>query len=84
MTELTKEEMRRIWNEVKENSKKWRYCPKHFFPKGSWSMDLVGTINTKVKCENCGATGDVTNAADYARGYVAAGGKIQDVFPDME
>jgi hypothetical protein len=77
---ISKDEMQQLWEEVKENNRKWRRCPKHFFPH----KDGVYGLRAKATCANCGAWADLSAVMDYTRGYVAAGGDPNDVFPDFK
>lgn len=74
---LPKQEVQSIWEEVKENHRRWRSCPRHRFSTPEGGV----TIGTKLVCECCGATADLVKISTYIEGYVAAGGNPDDVWP---
>lgn len=77
---FSKAEMKEMWEEIKQNNARWRACPQHYFPVGQLAEK---GLTRKVTCCKCHATADVGNAINYARGWVAHGGKLDEVFPDL-
>lgn len=69
------EKSRRLWEQVKANSARLESCPRHHF---TYAKVVVGR---PVACDNCGGTMHLTDAGMYVRGYIAAGGNPDDVFP---
>lgn len=61
--------------QVRVNSQMLRSCPRHEFLVHS------PTLLQKVKCNKCGGTLSLVDASYYVRGYVAAGGNADDVWP---
>lgn len=70
-------EMRRLMEEVRENVRRWQACPKHRFATGAEGVRL----GDRVRCEACGVDVSLLDAATYVRGYMAAGGDPEEVFP---
>lgn len=75
---LEKIEARKIWDEVKENLRKLRACAKHRF------AEQPVKIGQKVECLNCGGKMGLISIGDYIAGYKAAGGSVDDIWPNYE
>lgn len=65
-----------LLDEIKANQKRLDECKRHHFPT---TPPL--TLNVKFTCANCGGVINALNAYAYARGYAAAGGDPNDIFP---
>jgi hypothetical protein len=72
---MISEASRKLWEEVKENHRRQEACPKHHF-----TYDKV-QIGKPIECDNCGGTMQFTDAGMYVKGYMAAGGNADDVWP---
>lgn len=72
---LGADEVRAIWKQVQENAAKLKSClgPHRFRQVG------VRHGKTKHQCEKCGGQIDGTALSWYVGGYVAAGGRRDDV-----
>ncbi len=68
-------ESQKIWDDVKVNRTRLDGCKRHL-----WLYEKV-TLGQPIKCEHCGGTMQLTDAGMYVRGYVAAGGNPDDVWP---
>lgn len=64
-----------LWTELKVNAVRKEACTKHYF-----SCDEVG-LGQPVVCDNCGGSMQLTDASMYLKGYMAAGGHPDDVWP---
>lgn len=71
---------RALWNEVKENLRKIRTCPRHRFESITQNV-LVGQ---KYQCQNCQGQMGLVSIGDYIAGYKAAGGDVNDIWPGYE
>lgn len=72
---------RKILEEVKENLGKLNACKKHKFSLGG---PRPIRLRTRLRCSNCGGDMDYLDAVHYMQGYVACGGKAQDVIVDWD
>lgn len=75
---LDKTETQKLWAEVKENLRKLRACTKHRF------AEQPVKIGQKVECLNCGGKMGLISIGDYIAGYKAAGGSVDDIWPNYE
>lgn len=73
---LSRDEMLRIWVEVKANNRKLDACVKHRFSGGTVK------IGEKVTCLECGGNMMLVSVRDYIAGYQACGGNADDIWPD--
>lgn len=64
--------------EVRANLDRLEACPRHQF-------DAVPAVllSDKHACLRCGGTMDVVAIGQYARGYKAAGGNPDDIWPGL-
>lgn len=74
---LPKTEVQKIFEQVKVNIARLHSCPRHKFDQGNVSVGL----GKKVVCVNCHGEMGLMQAAEYIRGYEAAGGNADDVWP---
>lgn len=72
----TRADMRKLWLEVKANSQKLNSCPKHRY-HGNEHVKL----GMRVTCLECGGQMQTADLASYIRGYEAAGGDANDIWP---
>lgn len=77
MATLTTKEMRSIWEEVKDNSRRLKSCSRHRFHGEH-------CLGRKMTCLECGGTLTPSDILTYARGYAAAGGKLEDIWPALK
>lgn len=77
---LGKTEIHNIWEEVKANAKLVRDCPLHKFLPVT-KEELRGTINKKFHCLKCGGGMNLSYVGAYIRGYAAAGGNTDVIWP---
>lgn len=73
---LSKDAIRGIWDDVKANSARLQACARHRFDGGF-------QIGQKKVCLVCGGGMGLTDIGNYIRGYEAAGGNANDVWPDF-
>lgn len=68
-----------LWDQVKENYRKICECPRHRFA-------YVGAVKLgqKFQCQACGGTMGLIGIGDYIAGYKAAGGDVNDIWPEFE
>lgn len=66
-----------ILEELQENQKRLDNCKRHHFP----TFPEV-TFGMKLDCSKCGGRIDAVRAYEYAKGYAAAGGDPNDIFPN--
>lgn len=76
---MNKAESAALFAAIKENRRKLDACPRHLFDVG----DPPYTLGQKVTCEICTGYMPVTDAAQYARGYMAHGGNPDDVIKNF-
>ena len=69
-----------LWEQVKSNNRRLDVCPRHFFPHRPAGY----RIGQKLRCVHCEGEITLTDAGNYLRGYVAAGGDPADVWPDWK
>lgn len=72
------DESKRLWEEVKANSAKLNACRRHRF-----EYEAV-KIGQRIECAHCGGKLQLTDAGMYVRGYIAAGGNPEDVWPGWD
>lgn len=72
---FTSDEAKRLWDEVKENIARLESCPRHQFEAGT------PALGEKIFCINCRGQMSHLDARQYLRGYQAAGGDADDVWP---
>ena len=82
LTGVSKPELKTLWDEVKANLQRLHTCPKHHFPPESLSEKRVS--GREYTCSVCGGTMKLSEAAEYIRGYKAAGGNPNDILPGWE
>lgn len=75
---LPKSEVDRLWGEVKANSATLNACPQHLFPEGKVRM------GDKLTCVHCKGTVSLTDAGWYVKGFAAAGGDPDAVWPGFK
>lgn len=68
---------RQIWDEVKGNNEKLSGCSRHRFG-GTFK------IGERKACERCGGTMTLTAIGEYVRGFKAAGGSPDEIWPGWE
>lgn len=76
MSGLPRDEIVAMWEAVKKNNATLDACPRHQFDAA-----LVVKMGDKVKCNQCGGTLPLTAISYYIRGYRAAGGNSDDIWP---
>ncbi|AXC34286.1 hypothetical protein P7I17_gp32 [Escherichia phage Halfdan] len=76
---MNKQESAALFAAIKENRRKLDACPRHLFDVGPPPYQL----GQKVTCAICDGYMPVTDAAQYARGYMAAGGNPDDVIKNF-
>ncbi len=67
-----------LMEQVKENNRRLDACSRHHFPHQPDGY----RIGQKLQCCHCRGEVSLTDAGNYLRGYVAAGGSPGDVMPD--
>jgi hypothetical protein len=78
MSGLSRDGIKNIWKEVQANHAKLASCPRHRFEGGSVK------IGQKVTCLNCGGMTGLVHVGDYIDGYRAAGGDVNDIWPEYD
>lgn len=68
-----------LWEEVKENNRKIRECPRHRFAH----VNAV-KLGQKFQCQVCRGTMGLIEIGNYIAGFKAAGGKVDDIWPGFE
>lgn len=63
-------------DEITENAKRIDKCPRHRFDGGE-----IKELNVAHTCLACGGKVNVFSLAIYLKGYRAAGGDVNDVWP---
>lgn len=61
---------------IRDNIRKLHACPRHRF-----KTDVKIEFGGKVACLECGGTMDMLDASEYTRGFIAAGGDPELVYP---
>lgn len=75
-TGLSRDDMQKIWKDVKANNGKLKGCVKHRFEGGE-----IKKLGDKYTCRNCDGTMDLTRIGSYVEGYIAAGCDPNDIWP---
>lgn len=65
-----------LFEAIVANNKRLDDCPKHLFE------NVPIAFHGRATCSVCGGSMDVLKISQYVRGYIAAGGDAEDVFPD--
>lgn len=66
-----------LFAQIKENNRKLNGCPQHHFTGGA-----IEALGLKYTCLNCGGITDLKYIGPYIRGFKAAGGNENDVWPN--
>lgn len=69
---------KKLWTEVKENLGRLDHCPKHRFEGG------YPALGANMTCLQCGGSLNIIRVRYYIQGYMAAGGKSDDIWPGYE
>lgn len=72
---LSRSELLKRLGEVKANQRRLNECKRHHF---TYSTVQLGQ---PIQCDNCKGTMQLTDAGQYVKGYMAAGGDPNDVWP---
>ena len=75
-TGLTRSDMDDILVQVRANHAKLDGCKRHRFDGGK-----KVALGMKCVCLDCGGTMSLTDAGWYVKGYEAAGGEADDIWP---
>lgn len=73
---ISKSDVKQIFEDVKANIAKLLACKRHRFTAG-----VRPAFGQKLTCQECGGTMGLMSAGEYIRGYEAAGGNADDVWP---
>lgn len=65
-----------LWAQVKANRARIEDCKRHRFPGGAGIR-----LGQKHVCLECGGEMQLTEVGPYIRGYEAAGGNADDIWP---
>lgn len=63
--------------EVKANIARLNSCDRHLFAQG----DHIRHPRHRIPCRKCGGEMQLVDIGNYIRGYEAAGGDVNDVWP---
>lgn len=74
---MTPDEAKALYQKARDNRNSLDACPRHKF------KDTGAPINfqTRYACEHCGGQLNALEASQYVRGFAAAGGDPESVFP---
>lgn len=72
---MSKDAIVSILSEVRANRAKLDGCARHH-----WTYAKL-VLGQPLICDNCGGTMQITDAGMYVKGYIAAGGNAEDVWP---
>ena len=75
MAKMTRAEADELLKDIRANNAKRDACPRHLF------LSEKLTLGQPLRCEHCGSTMQITDAGFYVKGYMAAGGRPDDVWP---
>lgn len=75
VAKMTRAEADALLKDIRSNHARRDACPRHLF------LSEMLTIGRPMRCEHCGSTMQITDAGFYVKGYVAAGGNPNDVWP---
>jgi hypothetical protein len=78
MTGVPRAEILSMWDQVKINIAKLDACPRHRFEP------VPVRMGDKVRCDNCGGQISLVDLSHYVKGYRAAGGDVNDVWPGYD
>lgn len=73
---MSRETLDDVWQEVKANRAKLNGCKRHHFDGGE-----IKKLGAKYICRHCGGTEGLSSIGDYIKGYEAAGGNADDIWP---
>lgn len=66
-----------MWEEVKENIRRLEGCSQHRF------YGHLTSLRQKFRCERCGGKMDSLDMKHYIEGWVAAGRKPEEIWPEF-
>ena len=75
---MTKEQVRQLFEEAKENTRRRSECKQHSFPA------FERKLGQRFICASCGCNADLMYVATYAAGFKAAGGDPNSIIPGYE
>ena len=81
---MTKEEIKELYQQIRENSKRLQSCKRHSF--GDCPPVQSGQVlsRVKLKCAHCGGEMYLSDIVTYVEGYKAAGGNHDDVLRGLD
>lgn len=68
---------RALWDQVKANGAALNGCKRHRFMGGR-----IEKLGQKYTCAACGGQMGLVDIGNYIKGYEAAGGSADDIWPD--
>lgn len=74
---IPQDDVKKIWEVAKANVIKLHNCKRHHFETAVRPLAL----GMKLTCDVCGGVIGTTQLAEYIRGYEAAGGNPNDIWP---
>ncbi|MGE0444529.1 MAG: hypothetical protein AB7P99_04820 [Vicinamibacterales bacterium] len=72
---------RRILIEVRANLRRLAGCRRHRFVGGRVKLEM---LTKRPRCLNCGGEIELMEIRPYIAGYVAAGGRADDIWPGWD
>jgi hypothetical protein len=76
---LPRDEVDEIWKAVQENQKRLSGCLRHRFDMSG--LEGVALLRADIPCLECGGTMRSGDIRTYIKGYIAAGGDPEEVWP---
>lgn len=73
-----------LFERVKANRAKLDACPRHFFRCDLTPDEIRAAFGQRLPCLRCEGTMLLTEINQYIRGYEAAGGNANDIWPDFK
>jgi hypothetical protein len=78
---VSPERLGEIYREVQANRAALDACPRHLFPNTLTPAEIKVAFGGKVTCEHCNVKMGLIEIAQYVRGFIAAGGDPNVVWP---
>ena len=78
ITGRSREEILSIWEEVKANKARLDACPRHRF------TPVPVRLGDRFTCTACGGVVNLADLGNYVKGYRAAGGDPNDIWPGWD
>lgn len=80
---MNKDEAASLFEHIKRNRTKLDACPRHSFECAMTPDEFRAAFGQRLVCTRCNGAMLLTEIGQYIRGYEAAGGNADDIWPDF-